>query len=64
MSLLRLLVHAFVNTFGITQPSPREEVSAGRFIALMLLCVLLVLAAAVWLLGGAFTRSGPHPLGY
>jgi hypothetical protein len=53
---LRFFVDAFVNTFGITQPKPEAEARAGRFIALMLVAVLIVLAAAVWALRSAFTR--------
>ena len=53
---LRLLVDAFVNTFGITQPAPEAEARAGRYIALMLAAVLAVLAAAAWLLRAAFTH--------
>jgi hypothetical protein len=53
---LRFLVDAFVNTFGITQPAPEAEARAGRYIALMLGAVLLVLGVAAWLLHGAFTR--------
>jgi hypothetical protein len=52
---LRLLVDAFVNTFGITQPAPEAEARAGRYIALMLGAVLAVLAAAAWLLRAALT---------
>ena len=50
MNPLHFVVAAFVNTFGITRPSPRDERSAGRYIALMLLGVLLLLAAAAWIL--------------
>ena len=53
---LRFLVDAFVNTFGITQPAPEAEARAGRYIALMLAAVLLLLGVAAWLLRGAFTR--------
>jgi hypothetical protein len=56
MNPLRFVVDAFVNTFGITRPQPREEASAGRYITLMLLAVLLFLAAVVWALHGAFSR--------
>jgi hypothetical protein len=56
MNLLRFLVRAFVNTFGITAPNPRQEAAAGRFIAFMLLGVLVVLGVAVWLLRGVFTH--------
>jgi hypothetical protein len=47
---------AFVNTFGITRPTPENEVRSGRAIALMLAGVALVLAVAAWLLRTAFTR--------
>lgn len=50
MSPLRLLVDAFVNTFGITRPAPEAEARAGRIIALMLLAVLATVAAVLWLL--------------
>lgn len=53
---LRILVDAFVNTFGITQPAPEAEARAGRYIALMLGAVLLLLGVAAWLLHGAFTH--------
>ncbi|HEY4382092.1 MAG TPA: hypothetical protein VGN01_17215 [Acidobacteriaceae bacterium] len=56
MNPLRFLVDAFVNTFGITQPTPETEVRAGRFIALMLAGVLVVLGVAAWLLRSAFTH--------
>ena len=57
MNPLRLLVDAFVNTFGITQPSPEAEARAGRYIALMLAAVLLFLGLAAWVLRAAFTVS-------
>lgn len=53
MSPFRHLVHAFSNTFGITRPEPQNEAAAGRFIALMLLAVLLLLGAVAWFLSGA-----------
>jgi hypothetical protein len=56
MNPLRFVVDAFVNTFGITRPEPREEAAAGRYIALMLLAVLLFLVAVVWLLHRAFAH--------
>lgn len=51
---LRILVDAFVNTFGITPPTPENEVRAGRVIALMLAGVLVVLALVAWALRAAF----------
>jgi hypothetical protein len=56
MNPLHFIVDAFVNTFGITRPEPREEATAGRYIALMLLAVLLFLVAVAWLLHTAFTH--------
>jgi hypothetical protein len=56
MNPLRLLVDAFVNTFGITQPAPKAEARAGRYIALMLTAVLLFLGVAALLLRSAFIR--------
>jgi len=53
---LRFLVDAFVNTFGITQPTPETEARAGRAIALMLVAVFVVLATVGWVLRSAFTR--------
>jgi hypothetical protein len=53
---LSAIVRAFVNTFGITQPSPETEAKAGRFIGLMLVAVLLVLVAVAWVLRAALTR--------
>ena len=56
MNPLRFLVDTFVNTFGITQPAPEAEAQAGRYIALMLAAVLLLLGVAAWLLRSAFTH--------
>jgi hypothetical protein len=53
---LSILVDAFVNTFGITPPTPENEARAGRFIAVMLGGVLAVLVAVGWLVHSAFTR--------
>jgi hypothetical protein len=44
----------FVNTFGITQPAPWSETRAGRFIALMLTALLVLLVAVAALLRAAF----------
>lgn len=41
MSLLLLLTRAFVNTFGITQPSPEGERRAAYFIGTLLLLIVL-----------------------
>jgi hypothetical protein len=53
---LHFVVRRFVNTFGITEPTPEAEATAGRYIALMLAGVLILLAAVAWLLGAAFTH--------
>jgi cytochrome b561 len=53
---LRILVDAFVNTFGITPPTPENEARAGRVIAIMLGAVLVLLVAVGWLLHSAFAR--------
>jgi hypothetical protein len=53
---LRALLDVFVNTFGITQPKPETEVRDGRFIAIMLAAVLVLLVAVAWLLRASFTR--------
>jgi hypothetical protein len=56
VSPLRFLVDAFVNTFGITQPTPEAEARAGRYIAVMLAGVVLLVGAVAWLLRAAFSR--------
>jgi heme/copper-type cytochrome/quinol oxidase subunit 2 len=49
MKLLLLISNAFINTMGITQPSPKAENRAAWFIVLMLASViaLVVTIAAV-----------------
>jgi hypothetical protein len=44
MRPLLLLSNAFINTFGITQPSPKDERRTAWFIAIMLLLVLAAVA--------------------
>jgi hypothetical protein len=56
ISVLNFFVRIFVNTFGITQPAPGSEARAGRFIALMLTALLVLLVAAAALLRAAFLR--------
>jgi hypothetical protein len=53
---LRWLTHIFVNTFGITAPTPENEAKAGRVIALMLAAVAMALGMVAWLLRSALTR--------
>ena len=50
MNPLRLLVDAFVNTFGITPPTPANEARAGRVIAIMLAAVAVLLVAVAFVL--------------
>lgn len=53
---LRFLVEAFVNTFGITRPSPQQETRAGWFLAVMLVLVAVFLVVVAWMLRGALAR--------
>ena len=55
MKPLLFLANAFINTFGITQPSERAAKQAAWFIAVMLLLVLgTVATAAVVILHGIY----------
>ncbi|GAC1425610.1 MAG: hypothetical protein NVSMB62_22820 [Acidobacteriaceae bacterium] len=56
MNPLRFLVEAFVNTFGITRPTPQQENRAGWFLAVMLVLVLIFLVGVAWALRGALAR--------
>jgi hypothetical protein len=56
IAVLNFFVRMFVNTFGITQPAPGSEARAGRFIALMLTALLVLLLAVAALLRAAFTH--------
>ena len=48
MSFLVFLVFLFVNTFGITQPTPQGARRAARYLGVVLVVVLLVgIGAAV-----------------
>jgi ABC-type amino acid transport system permease subunit len=53
---LSAVVRLFVNTFGITQPSPENEQRAGKVILAMLIGVALMLAVVAWALRGVFLR--------
>ena len=46
MSLLVFLVYVFVNTFGITQPTPEGARKAARYLGVVLVVVLLVAIGA------------------
>lgn len=49
MKPLQSLATAFINTFGITQPSPKNAERASRFIAILLALVLLLFLATIGL---------------
>ena len=53
---LTAVVRLFVNTFGITQPTPEAEARAGRYISLMLVGVLVFLGGAAWILRSIVTH--------
>ena len=53
MKLLRWLANIFINTFGITQPSPEQEDRMAIFIAILLAAVLVGIAAVTLLLRNA-----------
>jgi len=57
MRPLLFLSNAFINTFGITQPSPKDERRTAWFIAIMLILVIAAVAAvAAVVLHVAFHR--------
>jgi hypothetical protein len=45
MKLLLLISNAFINTMGITQPSPKAATRAAWFIVVMLAGVITLVAA-------------------
>jgi hypothetical protein len=47
MKLLRSLASIFIDTFGITHPTPEARDRATRYISFLLLAVLLVLGVAI-----------------
>ncbi|MBB5337750.1 hypothetical protein [Tunturiibacter gelidoferens] len=49
MKLLLFISNAFINTMGITQPSPRAANRAAWFIFIMLSTVLAVVATIAFL---------------
>ncbi|HEV2647122.1 MAG TPA: hypothetical protein VGU46_12220 [Acidobacteriaceae bacterium] len=57
MNPLRWLVTIFVNTFGITPPTPENQLQAGKVIALMLCAVVLALGVVAWLLHLSLAHS-------
>ena len=50
MAILYFLADAFIRTFGITEPTPRERKRAAIFILGLSLGVLVVVAVAAMLL--------------
>ena len=49
MKFLRFIANAFINTMGITQPSPQAANRATLFIVTMLTLVLAAIAAIAFL---------------
>lgn len=47
MQLLLPIARAFINTFGITQPTPKQERQATWFITVLLFLVVMLVVAAV-----------------
>lgn len=47
MPLLLFLARAFINTFGITQPTPANERRAAWFIGILLFFIVLGMIAAL-----------------
>jgi hypothetical protein len=45
MKFILLIANAFINTMGITQPSPETANRAAKFIVVMLIAVLAVVAS-------------------
>ncbi len=50
MPVLLFLARAFIQTFGITQPGPRQERRAAWFIGAALLVILLGVLACIALI--------------
>jgi ABC-type amino acid transport system permease subunit len=49
MGLLQFISNAFINTMGITKPSPRTERRAAWFIVTLLVAVLVGVATVAYL---------------
>jgi len=54
MKPLLWLANIFINTFGITQPTPESAERAARFIAVLLVLVVVGVAVAAVVLRTAF----------
>jgi ABC-type amino acid transport system permease subunit len=49
MNLLLLISNAFINTMGITQPSPESQKRAAWFIVALLSAVVIVIASIAFM---------------
>ena len=56
MAFLTMLVYAFVNTFGITQPTPEGAARAARYVGLALLLALVGAVAVAFELRSVLRR--------
>lgn len=56
MKFFEFLVHAFVNTFGITQPTPEGAARAARYLAVVAVVAMLAAVAAGFGLHAALRR--------
>lgn len=56
MKFLEFLVHAFVNTFGITQPTPEGATRAARYVGVFLAVALVVAIVVGFELHAALRR--------
>jgi hypothetical protein len=50
MRYLVLMLRIFVTAFGLTEPKPHQEKKAALFFAGTITILVLLLAAAVWLI--------------
>lgn len=57
MRFLVFLVHVFVNTFGITQPTPEGARRAARYLGVVLVVFLLAAFGAAYVIRGVFLHS-------
>jgi hypothetical protein len=53
MQLLLFIVHAFINTFGITRPTAAGERRAAMIIGALLLAILIGMIAMFFVVHGA-----------
>ena len=56
MAFLVFLVHAFVNTFGITQPSAEGARRAARYVGVVLVLLLLLSIGVAFELRAVFSQ--------